>query len=65
MTSGNESACGTYVAGDAKGGVTTIASVGACHRADCVHNSALECTAKEITVGTSGDPADCLTYARA
>lgn len=65
VTSGEASMCGTYVPGDGKAGVMTTATVGACHRADCVHNSALECTAKQITVGMSGDPADCLTYAKA
>ena len=65
VTSGHESACGTYVAGDTKGGVTTTAAVGACHRSDCVHNTKLECTAESVVIGTMGDPADCLTYAKA
>ena len=34
--------------------------VGACTKADCSHNSHLECTAASIRIGA--DKADCLTY---
>jgi hypothetical protein len=40
-----------------------MGSVGACQRAECTHNSALECTATAVKVGFHGtDHADCLTY---
>ena len=34
--------------------------VGACQKADCTHNNALECTAASISVGAG--TADCLSY---
>jgi len=55
-------ACGTYFAEGGKGGVEATGQVGACHRTDCLHNSALECTAESVVVGTAGDVADCLTF---
>ena len=58
-------ACGTFVENGHKGGVTETGHVGACHRSDCRHNSDLECTAEQIEVGPSQDPADCLTYSPA
>ena len=59
--SGTGSACGTFVAGDTKGGVEEAGHVsGACHRADCSHNSALECTADHVEIGAGQDVADCL-----
>lgn len=57
--------CGTFVPLDAKGGLSTVvAQVGACSRADCVHNADLECTAEGIRVGsgTADRTAECLTY---
>jgi hypothetical protein len=54
--------CDTYVAGDKGGMGKALAQVGACKRADCVHNTDLECHAPAIVVGESGDKADCLTY---
>ena len=55
--------CDTYVnSGDQGGTGKALAQVGACKRADCVHNTDLECHAPAIVVGASGDKADCLTY---
>jgi hypothetical protein len=56
------SACGTYYANGAKGGVAETGHVGACHRSDCVHNTDLECTASSVEIGPAGDVADCLTF---
>ncbi|TXG92274.1 DUF1540 domain-containing protein [Rhodococcus rhodnii] len=59
--------CGTFVPLSAKGGLDRVTSlVGACQRADCVHNQDLECTASDIRVGAGGgdDTAHCLTYQR-
>ena len=59
-------ACGTFVEGtEHTAGMKEQGHVGACHRSDCTHNSALECTADHIDVGAMGDVADCLTYAPA
>ncbi len=58
-------ACGTFLHAADKGGLDDTAQVGACHRADCVHNQALECHADGISVGPGADPADCLTYSAA
>ncbi|MEX0428809.1 DUF1540 domain-containing protein [Nocardioides sp. DS6] len=59
----DSSACGTYYANGSKGGTDDVGHVGACQRADCVHNSMLECTAEGIEIGPATDTADCLTYA--
>jgi hypothetical protein len=57
------SECDTFVDSSEKGGMgQAIAQVGACKRADCKHNTDLECHAPAIVVGQSGDSADCLTY---
>ena len=40
-----------------------LAQVGACQRAECVHNDHLMCKAAEVHVGPGRDNADCLTYA--
>ena len=57
------SECNTYVESDLQGGVGRLmAQVGACQRSDCKHNASLECQAPAITVGSAGDPADCLTF---
>ena len=61
-SSATATACGTYVDAGSKGGAVTHGQVGACHRTDCVHNSALECTAHDVEVGPGADVADCLTY---
>jgi hypothetical protein len=60
---GDSSACATFVSGDGKGGAADAGRVGACHRADCVHNSDLECSAERVEIGAGADVADCLTYA--
>jgi hypothetical protein len=57
--------CATFVPLTAKGGLPRVVpQVGACSRADCVHNSELECTAADIKVGMGGGEhtANCLTY---
>ena len=59
---GSSSACGTYVDEAAKAGIDATGQVGACHRSDCVHNSALECSAESVEIGAGADVADCLTY---
>lgn len=57
------SECDTFVDSALKGGMGQLmAQVGACKRADCVHNNELECRAPAIMVGPSTDRADCLTY---
>lgn len=59
---GDSAMCGTYYSNGQKGGIEDTGHVGACHRTDCVHNSALECTAEGVDVGPAADVADCLTY---
>lgn len=55
--------CHTFVEMPVQGGVgSLIAQVGACQRADCRHNSDLECHAPAIRVGPGSDLADCMTY---
>jgi hypothetical protein len=55
--------CHTFIEMPVRGGVEAmIAQVGACKRADCRHNSGLECHAPAIRVGPDNDMADCLTY---
>jgi len=56
------SSCGTYVEAAEAAGIDSTAQVGACHRSECVHNSALECQAESVEVGPGADVADCLTY---
>lgn len=60
---GASASCATFVPLDLKGGLGVQAHVGACTRVDCAHNSALECSAESVVIGSGGDPADCLTYA--
>ncbi|MFI6825438.1 DUF1540 domain-containing protein [Micromonospora sp. NPDC050187] len=56
--------CHTFVEMPVRGGIEMmVAQVGACQRADCRHNSELECHAPGIRVGE--ESADCLTYAPA
>ncbi|GAB2989952.1 MAG TPA: DUF1540 domain-containing protein [Actinotalea caeni] len=60
---GSEARCATFIPLNVKGGLDTVlASVGACQRADCVHNEHLTCTATAVRVGAGADLADCLTY---
>lgn len=55
--------CGTFISLGKDGGLPTVhAEVGACQRAECVHNSHLMCTAHDVKVGPGADEADCLTY---
>jgi hypothetical protein len=61
--SGPDALCATFVPLSVKGGLDkVVAHVGACTRADCTHNSALECTASDVRIGPGRDSADCLTY---
>ena len=39
-----------------------VTHVGACQRAECIHNTALECHAASVRIGPGADDADCLTY---
>ncbi|GAA3705256.1 hypothetical protein GCM10022377_18740 [Zhihengliuella alba] len=55
--------CATFVDIGAHGGLPKmVASIGACQRAECVHNDDLLCTAEAVHVGPGADNADCLTY---
>ncbi|QFZ19440.1 DUF1540 domain-containing protein [Saccharothrix syringae] len=60
--------CGTFIPLARKGGLPrAVAQVGACSRADCVHNRELECTAPggiRVAPGEGGHDANCLTYDR-
>ncbi len=58
----SDAGCATFMSLNDKGGLDVVAQVGACQRADCVHNEALECHAESIRVGSGHDTADCLTY---
>ena len=49
-----------------KGGLDKVVThVGACQRAECTHNSSLECTAASMRIGAGHDEADCLTFTTA
>ncbi|MGV1005849.1 MAG: DUF1540 domain-containing protein [Candidatus Nanopelagicales bacterium] len=67
ITIGAENAhCDTFIEIPLHGGLPLVTTrVGACHRADCTHNSELECSADDIKVGPGRDVADCLTYSAA
>lgn len=55
--------CATFIPLGTKGGLDKVLShVGACQRAECVHNVDLECSAASVRVGPGADSADCLTY---
>ncbi|TDP33159.1 uncharacterized protein DUF1540 [Nocardia ignorata] len=57
--------CGTFIPLSIKGGLDTVTSmVGACQRADCLHNRHLECAASDTHVGPGEGEhtARCLTY---
>jgi hypothetical protein len=57
------SECDTFIDTADKGGMGQAeAQVGACKRAECVHNTELECHAPSIMVGAGVDRADCLTF---
>jgi hypothetical protein len=58
--------CATFVETPVRGGhVTVTGAVGACSRADCVHNEDLTCHAEAVSVGQGRTVSDCLTYRRA
>jgi hypothetical protein len=59
---GDASSCGTFVEAGDKAGTDSTASVGACHRSECVFNSSLECTAKDVAIDSAGDTATCQTF---
>ncbi len=59
----DHAACATFVDIGKHGGLPKVlAQVGACQRAECVHNDHLLCNASEVHVGPGADNADCLTY---
>ena len=59
----SSSECDTFADSGDRGGMgQNMAQVGACKRAECVHNTDLECHAPAITVGAATDRADCLTF---
>lgn len=63
VTIDDHSACGTFIPLDVKGGLPRVNSqVGACQRANCVHNQDLECVAESVKMGPSGDTAECLSF---
>jgi hypothetical protein len=60
----DHAACATFIDIGTHGGLSKVlADVGACQRAECVHNDHLMCKAPEVHVGPGADNADCLTYA--
>lgn len=60
---GTDAQCATFIPLNVKGGLDRVlASVGACQRAECVHNENLECSAPSVRIGSGSDTADCLTY---
>ncbi|WP_420115209.1 DUF1540 domain-containing protein [Pseudactinotalea sp.] len=60
---GGDAQCATFIPLNVKGGLDTVlASVGACQRANCVHNENLTCTATAVRIGAGSDLADCLTF---
>ena len=55
--------CTTFIPLSAKGGLAKVTGqVGACQRADCVHNVSLECTASSVKIGAGAGAADRLTF---
>ena len=61
--SGASAECATFIPLSAKGGLSKVVGhVGACQRADCVHNESLECSATSVRIGAGSDTADCLTF---
>jgi hypothetical protein len=59
----DHAACATFIDTGISGGLPkVVASIGACQRAECVHNDHLMCQAPQIRVGPGADNADCLTY---
>ncbi len=63
---GSDASCATFIPLSVKGGLEKVVThVGACSRANCSHNSALECTAPSVRIGSGTDTADCLTFTHA
>ena len=51
-STGTEASCVTFIPLGVKGGLDKVVShVGACQRADCLHNKDLECTAEAVRIG--------------
>ena len=62
----DHASCATFIDTGIHGGLPKVlATVGACQRAECVHNNHLMCGAPEVHVGPGADNADCLTYEHA
>ncbi|MQW77792.1 DUF1540 domain-containing protein [Nocardioides sp. dk4132] len=62
-STGDHATCATFISLGVSGGLPTVrAHVGACQRADCVHNHDLLCHADSVTIAWGGDEADCMTY---
>jgi hypothetical protein len=61
----SDAECATFLSLNDKGGLDVVAQVGACQRADCVNNEALECRAPFVSVGSAAFGADCLSYSAA
>jgi len=60
---GVDASCATFIPLGVKGGLDKVVThVGACQRAECTHNTSLECTAEAIRIGAGHDAADCLTF---
>ncbi|MDO5747414.1 MAG: hypothetical protein Q4P66_07145 [Actinomycetaceae bacterium] len=60
MTMGQDG-CATFIQLDTVGGLDKVtAQVGACQKADCVHNSNLECKADFVRI--SGANGECMMY---
>ncbi|UVY84261.1 DUF1540 domain-containing protein [Brachybacterium sp. NBEC-018] len=63
VTVSRDTSCATFIPLDVKGGLSKVVTqVGACQKADCIHNQDLECTAESVRVGAGADAADCLSY---
>jgi hypothetical protein len=60
--------CATFIPLARNGGLPrAVAQVGACSRADCVHNRELECTAAggvRVAPGDGENSTNCLTYVK-
>ena len=57
--------CATYTPkaeGKRGGAEMTVANIGACKAANCVHNEALTCQAGEVKIGMQDGKVSCLTF---
>lgn len=59
---GNHPRCDTFAPSANHIGRKPAGRVGACHVAECRHNSELTCTAQAIVVGRHQDHPDCITF---